>query len=82
MNVEDPHGDEDGEGDEEHAEEEVLAEQGHGQGCRRNDLGKKQEEHCQREENRNAERDLVRRNVLRYHFHKGRFLGLNLRPEY
>ena len=58
MNVEDPDCDEDGEGDEEHGEEEVLAEQRDGQGGGRNDLGQKEEEDSEGEEDGDAECDL------------------------
>ena len=58
MDIEDPNGNEDRQGNEPHAEEEVLAQQGHGKRCWGDDLGKQQEEHGQREEDRNTQGDL------------------------
>ena len=50
VDVEDAHGHEDGEGDEDHGEEEVLAEEGDRQGGGGDDLGEQEEEHSQRQE--------------------------------
>ena len=58
MNVKNPNCDEDGEGDEEHGEEEILAEEGDGQRAGRDDLGQQEEEHSEREEDGDAESDL------------------------
>ena len=61
MNIEHADGDADGEGDQDHGEEEVLAEQRNGQRRRWDDLGQQQEEHSQREQNRDAECHLLSR---------------------
>ena len=61
MNVEDTDGDEDWEGDKQHREEEVLAEQRHRQGSWGNNLGQKQEEHSEGEKNGDAEGHLKRK---------------------
>ena len=55
MNVEDTDGDEDWESDQQHREEEVLAEQRNRQGGWGNNLGQKQEEHSEGEKNGDAE---------------------------
>ena len=59
MNIEDPDSDEDGEGDEEHAEQEVLAEEGYSQGGGGDDLSKQQEEHGQGQQDGNAKSYLL-----------------------
>ena len=61
MNVEDTDSDEDWEGDQQHREEEVLAEQRHRQGGWGNNLGQKQEEHSEGEKNGDAEGHLKRK---------------------
>ena len=61
MNVEDTDSDEDWEGDQQHSEEEVLAEQRHRQGSWGNNLGQKQEEHSEGEKNGDAEGHLKRK---------------------
>ena len=58
MNIENTDGDEDGEGDKQHGEEEILPKQGDSKRCWRNDLGEQQEEHSQWKKNRYAQRDL------------------------
>ena len=56
--IENTDSNEDGEGDEKHGEEEVFAKEGDSERGWRNNLGKKQEEHSEREENRNTKSDL------------------------
>ena len=58
MNVKNPNCDEDGEGDEEHGEEEILAEEGDGERGGRDDLGQQEEEHGEREEDVDGETHL------------------------
>ena len=58
VDIEDPNSDEDRQGNEQHAEEEVLAKQGHSKRCWGDDLRKQQEEHSQGEEDRNTQCDL------------------------
>ena len=59
MNIEDPDSDEDGEGDEEHAEKEVLAEEGDSQGGGGDDLCQQQEEHSQGQQDGDAQGHLI-----------------------
>jgi len=61
VDVEDADGDADGEGDEDHGEEEVFAQEGHGQRGRGDDFGQQQEKHSEREQNRDAEGDFLAR---------------------
>ena len=56
--IENTNSDEDGKGDKKHGEEEIFAKQGDSERGWRNNLGKKQEEHSEREENRNTKSDL------------------------
>ena len=58
VDIEDPDSDEDRQGNQRHAEEEVLAQQGHSKGCWGDDLSKQQEEHGQWEEDRNTQSHL------------------------
>ena len=55
ADVQDDDGDENGEADEAHGEQEVLAKERHGQRRRRNDLWHEEEEHGLRQERRDAE---------------------------
>ena len=59
VNVEHNYGEENGERDQNHGEQEVLADERHHQGRGRNELGQEQEEHGEREENVDAESDLL-----------------------
>ena len=58
VNVEDPNSDEDGEGNKEHGEEEIFAEEGNRQGGRGDDFCQQQEEHSERQQDRYAQRHL------------------------
>ena len=61
VDVENHHGDADTEGVEDHGEEDKLAEEGHHQGGGRDDLGQQEEEHSEREQDGDGERDLLAR---------------------
>lgn len=58
MDVEDPDSDADGECDEDHGEEEVLAQEGDSQWRRRDDLGQQEEEHRQGQQDGDAQSHL------------------------
>ena len=58
MNVKNPDSDEDRKCDEQHREEEILPEQGDGQGGRGNDLGQQEEEHSEGKQDGDTEGDL------------------------
>lgn len=58
MNIEDADGDADGECDENHGKEQVLAQQGDGQGGGRDDLGQQEEEHSERQQDRDTQSHL------------------------
>jgi hypothetical protein len=55
MNIKNSYSDADGQRDQDHSEEEVLAQQGNCQRRRRNDFGQQQEKHGQREQYGNAQ---------------------------
>ena len=59
VDVEDDDGGDDGDADQDHGEEQVLAEQRHRQRRGRHDLGDEQEEHGLREQDGDAEGDLL-----------------------
>ena len=58
VNVKNPYSDEDRKCDEQHREEEILPEQGDGQGGRGDDLGQQEEEHSEGEQDGDTEGDL------------------------
>lgn len=61
VDVEDAHGDADGERDQDHGEEEIFSQQRHGQRRWRDDFSQQQEEHSERQQDRDAERDFLAR---------------------
>lgn len=58
VHVQDDDGDDDGEADQDHGEEDVLAEERQGERSRRDDLGDEEEEHGLGEQDVDAEGDL------------------------
>ena len=64
VDVEDADGDDDGQRHQDHGEDEVLAEQRHGQRRRRDDLGQQQKEDGQRHQDGDAQRHLTRRQLV------------------
>ena len=58
MYIENADGDTDGQGDEDHGEEQVLAQQRHGEGGGRDDLSQQEEEHGEGEEDGDTESNL------------------------
>ena len=66
MYVENPHGNEDGEGDENHGEEEVLSKKGNGQRGGGNDFGQQEEEHSQWQQDWYAQSHLLKNTCTFY----------------
>lgn len=59
MHVEHKDSDDDGEGDKNHSEKEVLADERDNEGCGRYDLGDEEEENSEGQQHRDAQGDLL-----------------------
>lgn len=59
VHVEHKDGDDNGEGDEDHGEEEVLADERNDEGCGWNDLSDEEEENGEGQQHRDAQGDLL-----------------------